>query len=92
MIQSIQHPSRIQDVRFSRHPLASDTDSGVDANELLFVAGEDKKITVYASSNSHPASSENDDDETGEPVSNYSVVAELVGHTNRYVHLALPHG
>lgn len=95
MIQSIAHPSRIQDVRFCRHPLATDSDSSVDDSELLLVAAEDKKVTVYArgpelavSIGKAANSDRSDDDETGELESSYGIVAELVGHSNRYVRFA----
>lgn len=63
LLHTVTHPSRIHDVRFCKK------DSG--DGELLLVAAEDKKVTVYDSSS---------DDSTSLPI-----VAELIGHQNRYV-------
>lgn len=92
LIQSIQHPSRIQDVRFCRHP--HDLDSP-EAEELLFVSAEDKKVSVYAQMHTFTKTKANnvnsDDDEDSDTNDQsheneaYSVYAELIGHANRYV-------
>ncbi|KAF8317200.1 WD40 repeat-like protein [Clavulina sp. PMI_390] len=90
LIQSIQHASRIQDVRFRRHPDESDE---VGADELLFIAAEDKKVSVYKRTSKVPAEPSNSvSDERGEiegeeveaqAREEYVIVAELVGHANR---------
>lgn len=88
LIQSIQHPSRIQDVRFCRHP--HDLDA-TDADELLFVSAEDKKVSVYASRpefvKAKAMNGEEDEEEEEEAPADaaYGIVAELIGHANRYV-------
>ena len=60
LLHTLKHPSRIQDVKFVR----ADDDA-----ELMLVAAEDKKVTVYRM----PA----DTDKTP------SIIAEMVGATNR---------
>jgi hypothetical protein len=85
IIQTISHPSRVQDVRFARHPLIKEHK---DAHDLLFVAAEDKRISVYASS---PQTGQRGEGETGNDEEKggstqefeYKIMAELVGHTNR---------
>ncbi|TDL23704.1 WD40 repeat-like protein [Rickenella mellea] len=61
LLQTLTHPSRIHDAKFCRR-----VDGG---EELLLVAAEDKKVTIY---------SVDSDSDTSLPV-----VGELVGHTNR---------
>jgi hypothetical protein len=85
ILQSIVHPSRIHDVGFARHPLAMKGGSEViDNNELLLVAAEDKKISVYATF-AVARSQEGDGEGAGasEPPLEYRIVAELIGHVNR---------
>ena len=62
-IHTLNHPSRIQDVKFCKT---------VDGEkDVMLVAAEDKKVTIYEV----PA------DREKAPF----VIAELIGHTNRYV-------
>lgn len=61
LLHTFSHPSRVHDVRFCTR---------VDgAGELLLVAAEDKKVTVYDATRG---------DHTSLPV-----LATLVGHSNR---------
>lgn len=61
--------------------------------DLLFVAAEDKRVSVYASSpkvgqpDKGETANDKKRDESGEPAQEfeYKIVAELVGHTNRQV-------
>ena len=61
LLHTITHRSRVQDVRFVSR-LKGD-------GELLLVAAEDKKVTIY--------------DMSGAESTSIPIVAELVGHTNR---------
>lgn len=61
LIHTITHPSRIQDIHF--------TNSATGEGELLLVAAEDKKVTIY--------------DIPSDPEHPPSVMGELVGHQNR---------
>lgn len=61
LLQTITHPSRIQDVRFVKRV--------GEEGELLLVAAEDKKVTVYDSENGSNTT--------------LPILAELVGHQNR---------
>ena len=59
----IHHPSRLHDVEFCKR---------VDGEgEVLLVAAEDKKVSIY--------------DLPSDPDQAPSIVAEMVGHTNRFV-------
>ncbi|KAG8959750.1 hypothetical protein FRC03_007526 [Tulasnella sp. 419] len=77
LLCQIHHPSRIQDVQFFSRP-----DSTL---ELLLVAAEDKKVSVYEA------------DSAEEEEAHYRIIAEFVGHSNRVKALAtlpvtLPNG
>lgn len=61
LLHTITHPSRIHDIRFTKRATGE--------GELLLVAAEDKKVTIY----DVPAHAD-------QPP---SVIAELVGHENR---------
>lgn len=61
LLHTLNHPSRIQDVKFVRR--------ADDDGELMLVAAEDKKVTVYQM----PVDTEKMP----------SVIAEMVGATNR---------
>lgn len=61
LLHTITHPSRIHDIRFTKRATGE--------GELLLVAAEDKKVTIY----DVPANAD-------QPP---SVIAELVGHENR---------
>lgn len=63
MLHTVQHPSRIHDIKFCKRVEGS--------GELLLVAAEDKKVSVY----DIPA------DRTQAP----KITAHFVGHENRYV-------
>ncbi|KIJ55478.1 hypothetical protein M422DRAFT_24052 [Sphaerobolus stellatus SS14] len=65
LLYTITHPARIHDVKFFL-PEGPDVD---DQSELLMVAAEDKKVSIY----------ELREKDEGEP----KLIAELVGHTNR---------
>lgn len=91
LIQSIEHPSRVHDVRFSARPDGE--------GEVLLVAGEDKKISVYelheiSPDNVQTTSKIASDEDKGEeaevevdtPTSQYAIVAEFIGHENRCVY------
>jgi len=82
IIQSITHPSRVQDLRFARHPSMKEDK---DTHDLLFVAAEDKRISVYARSPrvGQPDAENNDEQGSSAQEFEYKIVAELVGHTNR---------
>ncbi|KAI0332690.1 WD40 repeat-like protein [Cubamyces sp. BRFM 1775] len=75
LLHSITHPSRLHDIKFCKR---------VDGDgELLFAAGEDKKLSVYDVPQDH----------TQVP----TVIAEMVGHGNRvkavdWMRIALPEG
>ena len=62
-----------------------------DTHDLLFVAAEDKRISVYARSPrvGQPDAENNDEQGSSAQEFEYKIVAELVGHTNRLVSLAL---
>jgi hypothetical protein len=95
LIQTISHPSRIHGCAFCPRPHASSPD-----DELLLVAAEDKKISVYMCQPSVDASPKPSNDESNpsdtdilpdaerDNKSGYCIVAELVGHENRFVLLA----
>jgi len=90
LIQTIPHPSRIHDFAFCLRSHASSPD-----DELLLVAAEDKKISVYMCQPSVDASPKPSNDESNpsdtdilpdaerDDKSQYCIVAELVGHENR---------
>ena len=81
IIQSITHPSLVQDLRFARHPSMKEDK---DTHDLLFVAAEDKRISVYARSPvGQPDAENNDEQGSSAQEFEYKIVAELVGHTNR---------
>ncbi|CCM02642.1 uncharacterized protein FIBRA_04746 [Fibroporia radiculosa] len=61
LLHSITHPSRLHDVRFCRRVVGN--------GEVLLVAAEDKKVSVYDVSS----------DKTVIP----NIIAEMIGHTNR---------
>jgi protein MAK11 len=58
------HPSRIHSVRFCKRVNGE--------GELLLVAAEDKKVSIYQISE--------------DPQSPPAIIAEMVGHANRFVH------
>ncbi len=62
LLHTITHPSRIHDVKFCKRAIGE--------GEVLLVAAEDKKVSVY----------DLPSDRTQVP----TVVAEMIGHTNRY--------
>ncbi|THG98769.1 hypothetical protein EW026_g3486 [Hermanssonia centrifuga] len=73
LLHTITHPSRIHDVKFCKRAIGE--------GEVLLVAAEDKKVSVY----------DLPSDRTQVP----TVVAEMIGHTNRVkavdmLHIALP--
>lgn len=61
LLHTVTHSSRIHDVRFVKHPTKDE--------QLLLVAAEDKKLSIYSVSA----------DETIPP----HIIAEMVGHSNR---------
>lgn len=61
LLHSIKHPSRIHDIKFCRRVAGE--------GEILLVAAEDKKVTIY----DVPVDAENP------PI----IIAEMVGHSNR---------
>ena len=63
LIHTLQHPSRIHDVRFCKRV--------EDKGELLLVAAEDKRVTVYEVPSDHEKPP--------------SIIAHFVGHENRHV-------
>lgn len=62
-LHTINHPSRLHDARFCKRV--------VGAGEVLLVAAEDKKLSIYDISN--------------EPEKIPSVIALMTGHSNRSV-------
>lgn len=89
LLQTIKHPSRIQDVRFGRHP---DQEDSPDADEFIFVSAEDRKVSVYARRAEFFSVDEDEESESEEETEKeasgktaYGIVAELVGHANRCV-------
>lgn len=66
-LHTIIHPSRLHDVKFCRRVLGK--------GEVLLVAAEDKKLSVY--------------DVPSEPEGVPTVIAEMVGHSNRFVSVNL---
>ena len=60
---TITHPSRIQSLRFCKRVNGD--------GELLLVAAEDKKVSIYQVSE--------------DPQSTPTIIAEMVGHSNRFV-------
>ena len=61
LLHSITHPSRLHDIKFCKR---------VDGDgELLFAAGEDKKLSVYDVPQDHSQVP--------------TIIAEMVGHGNR---------
>lgn len=62
LLHSINHPSRLHDVKFCK--------SSDDSQDFLLVAAEDKKLSIYRNVTIQDAT----------PV----VIAEMIGHTNRY--------
>lgn len=65
---TITHPSRIHSLRFCKRVNGD--------GELLLVAAEDKKVSVYQVSE--------------DPQSTPTIIAEMVGHSNRFVRISLP--
>jgi len=61
MLHTVTHPSRIHDVRFIKHPKTGE--------QLLLVAAEDKKLSIYLILS----------EESQAP----RVIAHMVGHSNR---------
>lgn len=80
----IQHPSRIQDVRFVLHPSSSSVSTPY---ELLLVSAEDKKTTIYARTRSPTTQNDSNEGDDEGPTEAYKPIAELVGHANRFVSL-----
>ncbi|KAG8893725.1 hypothetical protein FRC01_013395, partial [Tulasnella sp. 417] len=84
LLCQITHTARIQDLRFVSRPGTS-TDS-----EVLLVAGEDKKVTVYEEGK--PSTIANGDNaeeaENGAQVIAYKVISHFVGHDSRVKALA----
>ena len=83
LVHSISHPSRLHDIRFCK-PIAS------HEREILLVAAEDKKVSVYTSlpGRHHPTAgyeSEGADEAGAGP----KLVAVMVGHENRYASFPL---
>jgi hypothetical protein len=62
-LHTINHPSRLHDVRFCKRVIGK--------GEVLLVAAEDKKVTIYDISN--------------EPEAIPTIIAVMVGHSNRSV-------
>lgn len=76
LLHTITHSSRIHDILFCYIP---DLDKSVNSEkkcEVLLVGAEDKKLSVYRIDHDTGSS-----DVAEEP----SVVAEMIGHTNRFV-------
>lgn len=63
LLHTITHPSRLHSVRFCKRVVGD--------GEVLLVAAEDKKVSVY--------------DIPFDVMSTPTIVAEMVGHTNRFV-------
>lgn len=63
---TITHPSRVQNLRFCNRVNGE--------GELLLVAAEDKKVSIYQVSE--------------DPESPPTIIAELVGHSNRFVSIS----
>lgn len=63
MLHTVTHPSRVHDVKFIKHPTTEE--------ELLLVAGEDKKLSIYII--------------PSDPSQAPRIIAHMVGHSNRYV-------
>lgn len=82
ILTSIDHTSRIHEVRFIKHPVHPSTD------DLIFIAAEDRKISVYELRH-HPVeaaanqSTPEEGDEQPKSTSQYVLIAELIGHENR---------
>jgi len=64
LLHSISHPSRLHDIRFCKRV--------VGTGELLLVAAEDKKLSIY--------------DTSSNPDELPTIVAEMIGHSNRFVY------
>src|SRR5258708_31621343 len=82
VVTTIDHPSRIHQVRFIKHPTYPSTD------DLIFIAAEDRKISVYELRHHQvevTADQPTPDEGDEEPklTSHYVLVAELIGHENR---------
>ncbi|KAF8324348.1 WD40-repeat-containing domain protein [Cantharellus anzutake] len=76
VVTTINHPSRIHEIRFIKHPSHSST------RDLIFIAAEDKKISVYEPQE-HPATEEGISEAGFRSTWNYVLKAELIGHNNR---------
>jgi len=61
MLHTVTHPSRVHDVKFIKHPTTEE--------ELLLVAGEDKKLSIYII--------------PSDPSQAPRIIAHMVGHSNR---------
>lgn len=81
LLHNITHPSRLHDLKFCKN---------ATGKEVLLVAAEDKKVSVY---DFLPLPSEGKDVTAGEETVNKGippkVVAEMVGHENRWANLFL---
>lgn len=78
VIYSITHPARTHDILF--------VPSEVPGVSILLVGAENKKVSAYAipAPAARPASN-SDEDVEQEPLIAPRIIAEFVGHDNRYV-------
>lgn len=74
LLQSITHPARIHNIGFCKGP---------NGQELLLVAAEDKRVTLYLLPNLDSEHESSDEDDIAIPRENPPVFAYLSGHTNR---------
>src|SRR5260221_12808808 len=76
LLHTITHTSRIHDILFCHIPDLDKKDNTEKRCEVLLVGAEDKKVSVY-----HIDHDTGSSDAVEEP----SLVAEMIGHTNRFV-------
>lgn len=74
LLQSITHPARIHDIAFCKGP---------EDQEVLLVAAEDTKVTLYLLPAVETESESSDEDDTAGLHKNPPVIAYLTGHMNR---------
>ncbi|KIM32943.1 hypothetical protein M408DRAFT_326639 [Serendipita vermifera MAFF 305830] len=74
LLQSITHSARIHNIGFCKGP---------NGQDLLLVAAEDKRVTLYLLPNLDSEHESSDEDDIAIPRENPPVFAYLSGHTNR---------
>jgi hypothetical protein len=74
LLQSVTHPARVHEILFCK---------GLKDEDILLVAAEDKKVTLYALPTIAIADEEDEDEAENSDATALPILGYLSGHSNR---------